>query len=230
MIGLLIQFAVSWLIIWLVEKGNLGFLGLRPTAARLKDFLLFLLLAAACSSITFFLRMYYGQERWMLNPGFNLTLLWNGIWYNVKSVLFEELIFRGVLFYLMIKKLGSRNAILVSAIAFGIYHWFSFGVLGNPIAMLVVFIITGAAGIVYALGYERTGSLYIPIALHFGWNFTNAFVFSNGNIGNGILVEKLPLPEVQVSNFIYLIIGYLHLLLFFLTSYTLLSRRKNIWE
>lgn len=230
MIGLLIQFALSWLIIWLLEKGNLGFLGLRPTAARLKDFLLFLLLAAACSSITFFLRMYYGQERWMLNPGFNLTLLWNGIWYNVKSVLFEELIFRGVLFYLMIKKLGSRNAILVSAIAFGIYHWFSFGVLGNPIAMLVVFLITGAAGIVYALGYERTGSLYIPIALHFGWNFTNAFVFSNGNIGNGILVEKLPLPEVQVSNFIYLIIGYLHLLLFFLTSYTLLSRRKNIWE
>jgi hypothetical protein len=46
MIGIIIQLAVSWLIIWLFEKNNLSVLGFRPTKQRLPDFILFFVVTA----------------------------------------------------------------------------------------------------------------------------------------------------------------------------------------
>ena len=43
MIGIVVQLAISWLIIWLYEKGDLSFLGLMPTRKRVWDFVLFFL-------------------------------------------------------------------------------------------------------------------------------------------------------------------------------------------
>lgn len=127
--------------------------------------------------------MWWGNEKWGLNPLFNIRLLWEGIWWNLKSVLFEELIFRGVLLFILIKRLGVAYGIIISSVAFGIYHWFSYGIIGNIPQMAIYFFVTGIMGLVYAYGYSKTFSLYIPSAIHFGWNFTNSFVFSKGPIG-----------------------------------------------
>ena len=64
----------------------------------------------------------------------------------------------------------SRPALFFSAAAFGVYHWFTFGVLGSPPAMVVVFIVTGFMGYVFGLAYFRTSSLMLPIGIHLGWN------------------------------------------------------------
>ena len=227
MLGLLIQFLLSYLIIFGVEKGNLSCLGLSPNKERLKEMLLFLMIASTCSSLTFFLRMQFGQERWELNPLLDFKLLANGIWYILKSVLYEELIFRGVLFYLLIKKIGGKYALLISASAFGIYHWFTYEVFSDIQKMIWIFLMTSSAGIIYGLGYLKTGSLLIPISMHFGWNFVNAFMFSNGNIGSGIFIEIMPLPEVNVSYFIYFVVTLSHFILFFLINFFILQRRNT---
>ena len=83
------------------KKKDLGVLGFRPTKRRALDFCLFFMITAFCASLGFFMRMYFG-ERWQLNPDFTWKLLVNGLWWNIKSVLFEELIFRGVIFYISI--------------------------------------------------------------------------------------------------------------------------------
>ena len=227
MVGLLIQFLLSYLIIYGVERGNLSSLGLSPNKHRLKEMLLFLIIAGTCSSITFFLRMYFGQERWELNPLLNLKLLANGAWYTLKSVLYEELIFRGILFYLLVKKIGGKYALLISASAFGIYHWFTYEIFSDIQKMIYIFLMTSAAGIIYGLGYLKTGSLLIPISMHFGWNFVNAFVFSNGNIGPGIFIEIKPLPVVSVSYFIYFVVTLSHFILFFLINFFILRKRNS---
>lgn len=187
MSGILVQLALSWFIIWLYEKNDLRVLGLTPTRERLIDFGRFLLITAACCASGFLLKMYFSDLRWTLNPNLTPGLVLEGVWWNLKSVLFEELIFRGVLLYIVLRSLGGKTAILVSAIAFGIYHWFSFGVLGNAGQMAMVFTVTGIMGLLLAFGYVRTMSLYIPIANHLGWNFTQGFIFSDGPIGTGIL-------------------------------------------
>jgi membrane protease YdiL (CAAX protease family) len=122
MLGLLIQIIISYLIIRLVQKENLTVLGLNPTVSKINTLFLFCLIAGLCSAITFWLRILFAKELWILNPALNWQLTANAIWYNIKSVLYEELIFRGVLLYILIKRLGGTKAILISSIAFGVYH------------------------------------------------------------------------------------------------------------
>ncbi|HAK11710.1 MAG TPA: CPBP family intramembrane metalloprotease [Chitinophagaceae bacterium] len=163
-----------------------------------------------------------------MNPSFSLLLLANGIWWNIKSVLFEELIFRGALFYLLIQWLGAKKALWLSAAAFGVYHWFSYEILGQPIPMLVIFLLTATAGLVYGYAYLKTATLYAPIAMHFAWNFTNNFLFSGGQIGKGIFV-LLPTDTVQVGYIAFVLVQYLPLVLFFVGNYFLLKRFGKVY-
>src|SRR5215831_9213701 len=152
MLGIIVELAASWLIVWLFQKKGLGVLGFNPTRRHITGFFLFLLLAASCCIAGFLLRMYFG-EKWEINPAFTGKLLAEGLWWNIKSVLFEELIFRGVILYILIKRLGPVPAIIISAVAFGIYHWFSYGILGNVNQMIIIFFVTGLMGLLLAWAY-----------------------------------------------------------------------------
>jgi uncharacterized protein len=227
MLGIIVQLAISWLIIWLFEKGNLHFFGFYPTQKRVLGFLLFFIITALCCSSDFFMRMIFAKQQWELNPKLAATTVLSGVWWNIKSVLFEELIFRGVLFYILIKKLGHTKAIFISAAAFGIYHWFSQGSLGNPVQMVVTFLITGTMGLVYAYAYSKTFSLYYPIAIHLGWNLTSSVIFSNGNIGDQLFTPVRPVQEVQVGYFIYFCITLIPLLSAMVFNFLMLKRIKQ---
>jgi membrane protease YdiL (CAAX protease family) len=228
MLGILVQLIISWLLVWFFEKGNLSFLGFYPTKRRLLDFTLFFVITAICCSTGFFLRMYFGREQWELNPLLTATTILKAVWWNIKSVLFEELIFRGAIFYILIKKLGPVKAIAISAIAFGIYHWFSFGVFGNILQMAIIFVVTGTMGVLYAYGYAKTHSLYIPCAIHLGWNLTQIFIFSQGPIGDGVFILKGPQPIVTVSYLIYFIIFLVPILATLLINFSILKQRRQV--
>jgi uncharacterized protein len=173
------------------------------------------------------MKMYFGQQQWLLNPNLSVNLILTGIWWNIKSVLFEELIFRGVLLYILIKNLGALKAIILSAIAFGVYHWFSFEVIGNPIQMLITFIITGTMGLVLAYGYSKTFSLYLPIGIHLGWNLTQIFIFSEGPIGNGLLISSEPGGFRTNSYFIFFSVTFLPMLGTLVTNYILIRKHRQ---
>jgi membrane protease YdiL (CAAX protease family) len=225
MIGIIVQLAISWLLLWFIEKTDLRVFGLNPRKQRVLDFATFFFITAICCTAGFILRMIYG-ERWGLNPHVSFTLIAEGVWWNIKSVLFEELIFRGALFYILIKRIGPVKAIIISAFAFGIYHWFSFGIFGNVSQMIPVFIITGLMGVVLAYGYSKTFSLYLPIAIHSGWNMTSSVIFSDTNIGNHLLM-KLPAKVVQVSYFTYYLVTLGPIVGALLINFYLIKRKKQ---
>lgn len=224
MSGIFVQLLISWLIIWLFEKGNLKVLGFYPTKKRLFGFALFFIVTAICCSSDFFMRMLFAKQQWELNPNLTANLILTGAWWNVKSVLFEELIFRGVLLSILIKKTGHTKAIIISAIAFGIYHWFSHEVIGNITQMAITFVIIGTMGLVYAYAYSKTFSLYIPIAIHVGWNLTSSVIFSKGVLGNQLFTQVKPVPEVQVGYLIFFCITFIPLLSAILINYFMLKR------
>ncbi len=227
MLGILVQLIISWIVVYFFNKNNLSVLGFGVTKKRIADFGIFFLLTAVICASGFLLKMYFGEQRWQLNPKLNVALVWNGLWWNIKSVLFEELIFRGVLLYILIQLTGAKKAIIISAVAFGVYHWFSFGVIGNPVQMLYTFFITGAMGMVLAYGYAQTNSLYVPVGIHLGWNFTQLFIFSQGTIGNGVLVATDNLGFRTNSYLIFFLVTFVPLLLALLLNYLLIKKRTQ---
>jgi membrane protease YdiL (CAAX protease family) len=225
MIGILVQLALSWLLVWLFQKRDLSVLGFRPTRKRISGFFLFLLVTAACCASGYLLHMAFGA-RWKLNPDSTLMTVLNGLWWHLRSAIFEELIFRGALLYILIKRIGPKSAIAISAIAFGVYHWFSFNILGQPINMLVAFFATGIMGLVLAYAYSKTFSLYIPTAIHLGWNGMQ-MIFSNGPIGHYVFIPDQPAYTVTVPGFIGFIIMMLPLVLAVLINFILLKKKRQ---
>ena len=198
-IGLL---AVSWILIWLFEKGNLSILGLRPTKNRLRYAAILFMITALCCSTGFLMRILFAKEQFILNPKINTAFVFTGIWLTLKSVLFEELLSRGVLLYILIKKLGQKWAILISAIIFAALHWNNMGVSGDVKQMAIIFFWPFAFGLLFAYAYAKSLSLYLPIAMHFGWNLTQNLIFPDRLSGNTVVVSALQ-PIVTVSHFVY---------------------------
>ncbi|AGZ45099.1 CPBP family intramembrane glutamic endopeptidase [Actinoplanes friuliensis] len=92
----------------------------------------------------------------------------------------EELLFRGVLFRLVEERTGTWIALLLTGVVFGLMH------LANPDASLWGAIaISIEAGFMLAACYAATRTLWVPIGLHFGWNFAAGGIFSVVVSGNG---------------------------------------------
>ena len=180
MIGILVQLIISWILLWYFDRSNLSALGIAPTQKRLLMFCVVFVLSTIVCAMYNLLTTAFVNNGWTFNKQLSLRNTLNSIWWVFKSVLFEELLFRGALLYLAIKRIGASKACILSAICFGVYHWFSFNAFGNPVAMLFIFLLTGIAGLMFAYAFARTQSLYLPIALHFGWNLVHIIVFSNG--------------------------------------------------
>lgn len=190
MIGILVAIALSWLLLYLIEKKNILALGFLPIGKRLKQFLIGFLITGILCVLVQYLESYLKSSTWILNKDITSGIILKSFWWDFKSVLTEELIFRGALLYILIQKIGSRKSILISAIAFGIYHWFSYGVLGNVMAMILVFIGTGLMGYAWAWAFSKTKSIMLSFGLHLGWNFIYNTIFSKGPLGELVLISK----------------------------------------
>ena len=202
-IGLL---AISWLIVWLFNRSNLSILGLTPNKERLKLVLILFTVTAICCSITYLMKIYFAKEQYTLNHKLTANLIFAGVWETLRSVLTEELLCRGVLLYILIKKVGTKWAIVISSVVFGLLHWLNNGLFGNIIQMSIIFAFTFGMGLLVAYSYAKTFSILIPTAIHFGWNLTQNFIFPDRPEGNHIFILAGTPPIVTVSYFIFFLL------------------------
>ena len=190
MAGIIVELIISWLLLWLICKKHLSVLGFRPTKFRITNLGVGFLIAASCCTLYQIMTTAFINNSWVLNEHMTVKSILESSRWTLVSVLYEELIFRGALLYIAIKKLGVTKACIISAVCFGIYHWFTFNVFGNPFMMLITFVMTAIVGLSWAFAFARTTSLYLPVALHFGWNLFSTVVFTNGDFGQGIFVRS----------------------------------------
>jgi membrane protease YdiL (CAAX protease family) len=190
MVLLSIELVVSWILLWLFNKSNLLVLGLKPTKKRISDFAFGLLSSSILCGLCFYLVAKISNSKLDLNSNFTVKTFFNSSFWMLKSVLYEEFLFRGALLYIGIKKIGFKNACILSSVVFGIYHWFSYGIFGNIPQMIYIFILTGIGGLLFAFSYARTKSMWLPIGLHLGWNLISVVIFSQGPLGNQMLISS----------------------------------------
>lgn len=122
-----------------------------------------------------------------LNKGFTIisinsfVVLLPSMVIAITTAVFEETIFRGIIFRIMEEKLGSYIALFISALIFGALH------LLNPnSSLLTAFGLAVQAGLLLGAAYIYSKNLWFPIAIHFAWNFTQSGVFGAVTSGNSI--------------------------------------------
>ncbi|NOY58018.1 MAG: CPBP family intramembrane metalloprotease [Calditrichaeota bacterium] len=106
------------------------------------------------------------------------------------SAIFEEILFRGIIFRIIEEKLGSYLALIISALIFGTLH------LANPNSSLIVALgLAIQAGLLLASAYIYARNLWFPIAIHFAWNFTQSGIFgaivSGNTLNKSLLTTKI---------------------------------------
>jgi len=115
--------------------------------------------------------------------------IWAMLAMAITSGLFEETLFRGVLFRHIEAMLGSWAALAITSALFGAAH------LGNPGATLfAAFAIAVEAGILLGAAYLLTRRLWLAVGIHAAWNFTQGWVFSipvsGGDAPLGLLITR----------------------------------------
>jgi membrane protease YdiL (CAAX protease family) len=228
MIQIIGLFTISWLLIWLFEKGNLSVLGLTPTKDRLKYFTILFITSAMLSATAFLLRMYFAQEVYVVSQSLTVKSILIEIWYQFRTVLTEELLCRGVLLYILIKKIGQTKAIIISSIIFAALHWINAGVWGNLTQMIIVFTFTFTMGLLLAYSYARTFSILIPFAIHYGWNLTQNYIFPDSPTGNHIFTLAAPPPTVTISYLAFFTMLLLPKISVLVIDYLIVKRHRQV--
>ena len=85
----------------------------------------------------------------------------------------EEMMFRGILFGVTARALGSKAAIVISSLVFALAHLPNAG-----FSLLAILAIT-SYGVLQAALYMQTRRLWVCIGTHVGWNYCVSQVFSS---------------------------------------------------
>jgi membrane protease YdiL (CAAX protease family) len=130
-------------------------------------------LYAACEAVLMVLGIYRIE-------GFNpWTYMLPAIAMAISSSVFEEMLFRGVLFLSVERLFGSWAALGVSSLVFGLTH------LMNPQGTLEgALFIAVEAGTLLGAAFMLTRRLWLSIGFHMAWNYTQQAIFSSIVSGN----------------------------------------------
>ncbi len=188
MLALTIILILSWAVLR-VGGESFSALGLVPSSRRGLQFLAGFIPAAILAGVYFVIIVLSLDAKVNVNETYSFLEFANGSWWTLRSVLYEEFLFRGALLVLVIKHIGAIRGLVLSSVIFGIYHWFSYNVIGDVAQMISTFLITGAGGLAFAYAYFKTRSLYLPVGLHFGWNLITITIFSQGPLGEQLLIS-----------------------------------------
>jgi uncharacterized protein len=107
------------------------------------------------------------------------------------AALAEEAVFRGYPFQVLVRAAGAPLAIIVTSLGFAVVHS------NNPEVGVFALVNIFLAGVVFALAFLRTLSLWFVTALHLGWNWAMATLFDLPV--SGIQDFDTPLYEPTVS-------------------------------
>jgi len=185
-----VTLALSFLLSHYLDKRPIATIGFMFHSRWLREYLLGILIGLVLVSILFFFELSMGYIEVKLN-NITLSLLKNIFIFSMIITIFqsafEELAFRGYMFQNFIEGTNAIIATVALSALFGIGH------LMNPNSSWVAALHLTIFGVLHALCYICTKSLWLPSGLHFSWNFFMGKIYS------------LPVSGTQSSNTILLL-------------------------
>jgi membrane protease YdiL (CAAX protease family) len=184
--GLLAAVFANWLALRIYENRHLAEIGLWPSRRSAENLLLGLAGGAGSAALVLVPALLVGAAHLTPTPADEPTvgtIIFVSILLAAGSV-GEELFFRGYGFQELLVAVGPWATIVPVGVIFALLHC------SNPGATWFSTANTAGFGILFGFAYLRSRDLWLPIGLHFGWNFT------------------LPLFGVKVSGLTMKVTGY----------------------
>lgn len=170
-----ILLGISFLFAALVDKRPIGTIGYMFHSRWLKEYIQGILIGLVLVSCLFlfewlsgFIAVRINRLSWSLFANIFLFSMMTTVFQSA----FEELFFRGYLFQTLIEGTNVFTAVIILSGLFGIGH------LLNPHADWLTGLNLTVLGVMLALGYVRTRSLWLSSGLHFSWNFFMRNIYS----------------------------------------------------
>jgi membrane protease YdiL (CAAX protease family) len=192
MIGLAVSIVIaSYINLRWIDKRPYELLGLNFSLSSIREFLIGciigfsnLILIVLILDFSGFLKItWFGINPFVLQTIFIYTLVFAG------GAAIEELINRGYIFQALCEGTRTWIAVLLTSIVFSIVHVFN----QNWSMASALFLFTH--GVLYAVAYLKTRSLWTAIGVHWSWNFIQGPIFGipvSGSIITNSLFNAQP--------------------------------------
>lgn len=159
----------GWGMLWLVDRRRPGALGFALEPAAVRDSVVGTGIGGAMLAAAVALLAVASMARWVADEGtvpeYVAALATTFIFYAVAAAA-EEAMFRGYAFQALVQGIGVWPAVLGSSALFALVHANNPNV--TPVALANIFL----AGVMLAVAYLRTRSLWFATGVHLGWNWT----------------------------------------------------------
>ena len=129
----------------------------------------------------------------------SVTWDWNALIQNLFMFLVvgvgEEVLFRGIVFRMIDDRWGTPIGLAVSALIFGFIH-----ITNSNATVWSSLAIAIEAGLLLAAAYKWSGTLWLPIGIHWAWNYFQGPIFGFAVSGND--TPSLINPVLQGSDWL----------------------------
>jgi membrane protease YdiL (CAAX protease family) len=148
------------------DRRPLTDIGLEPGPVSTRNFFTGLVFGGGTAALMLTVPILAGAGH--LVPKLHSDFQWSSLAFYLFLILLaaggEEMIFRGYAFQILIEKIGPYATILPVGVVFGLLH------ASNPNATALAIFNTILWGVILGYAFIRSGDLWLPIGLHFGWN------------------------------------------------------------
>jgi membrane protease YdiL (CAAX protease family) len=164
-----------------------------------------------------------------------LGTLWVSLLINVLVALGEEVTFRAYLLTGLKEAWGRRIGLAIMMVTFGVVHLPAYMGQGMQSLVLVVAIVLAAAmGVLLGLIYLRTGSLWMPVGIHFAWNLVETDLLNltgdatNSNLIGAVTRLQGPLSPTGAAYGSAIVLDLLAFVLLSVGVWLWLARRRPV--
>lgn len=168
LVMLVASLVAGWVMLAAVDRRPLGSLGFALDPAAGRDSVVGFGVGAAMLGLAVLLLAMAGMARWVADTGSAweyVAALTQALAFFAVAAAAEEAAFRGYAFQSLVQGIGAWPAAVVTSGLFALGH------AGNPEVNAVALANIFLAGVMLAVAYLKTRSLWFATAVHLGWNW-----------------------------------------------------------
>jgi membrane protease YdiL (CAAX protease family) len=184
-IDVLLLTGATW-VLYRTDRQSLKTIGLNLSLRNTGFLFLGLLVGIVAVAGSHGLRSLYTGEAWHLGTAIDGMALLKSLYFVLPTAAVQELMFRGYPFTKAISTWGVTKTNILFAILFMLVHVIDRDVMQSIPRMIFLAVIIPVGHLYFATGLLRSGTLLLPIGLHWGNNWAERHLIGGSDNGQAI--------------------------------------------